>query len=93
MLKEILYCQAYTLYTKLITTTGLFVINDSLASLTKLLSADYFLRVHKSYLVNLTHVSQYNANALWLSNHKIPIGITYKASVQKRIKELPILEN
>lgn len=84
--KDILYFEAYTLYSKLITATGTSVINEPLSSLAKLLSPDHFMRVHKSYLINLNQVTQYSTNALWLNTHKIPIGGTYKSSVQERLK-------
>lgn len=91
--KEILYFEAYTLYAKLITNSGTVVINEPLSKLSKLLSPDNFIRVHKSYLINLLHVSQYSATALWLNTHKIPIGKTHKNRVQQRLKELTHLES
>jgi two-component system response regulator LytT len=89
VLSDILYLQAYNIYTKLITSTTTVVINDHISSLADELSPNNFLRVHKSYLVNLDQVTKFNARTIWLRNQEIPIGRTFKKDVQDRLKSLP----
>ncbi|MEL6536220.1 MAG: LytTR family DNA-binding domain-containing protein [Bacteroidota bacterium] len=47
---------------------------------------DYFLRVHRSYLVNTHHISGFTAQDIEIGPHEIPIGISYKQSVMDALK-------
>ncbi|MGI4832339.1 MAG: LytR/AlgR family response regulator transcription factor [Janthinobacterium lividum] len=40
-----------------------------------------FLRAHKSYLVNLTHVERLQGNTLLIGTHALPIGNAYRQAV------------
>jgi two-component system LytT family response regulator len=44
------------------------------------LPADSFLRVHRSYIVNLKHISSYTKGRIFLDNGEyVPLGENYKA--------------
>ncbi|WP_373055907.1 LytR/AlgR family response regulator transcription factor [Zunongwangia sp. H14] len=45
-----------------------------------------FLRVHRSYVVNLDFITAMQKSRILLSNTKIPIGETYKSAVLRRLK-------
>lgn len=45
-----------------------------------------FLRVHKSYLVNLAHIERVSGNYLQVGSHDIPIGNTYRQEVLRRLR-------
>lgn len=49
------------------------------------LPAPQFLRVHKSYVVNLAQVEQVSGNYLQVGSHQIPIGHTYRQDVLRRL--------
>ena len=57
----------------------------TLKELVDRLPALQFLRVHKSYVVNLTHVAQVSGNFLQVGPHQIPIGHTYRQDVLRRL--------
>lgn len=42
------------------------------------LPSDVFIRVHRSYVININHVSKYCNNMFYIQNTIIPIGRTYK---------------
>jgi len=88
---DIVYLEAFHIYAKLVTSTNTFVVNEQLTTLEQRLTASNFLRVHKSYLVNLRQVTQFKANGLWLGSFKLPIGGTFKTKVQERLNTLGIL--
>ena len=85
---DILYLEAYGIYSKLITTKGTIVINELLSHLQEQLNMYQFMRVHKSYMVNLNQVTQFTTNTIWLSTYKIPIGGTYKVKVQAQLETI-----
>lgn len=58
---------------------------DTLSNMEKKLSPHGFLRVHKSYIVNLEKVTGLEGNRLLLKDEKIPIGNSYKQGVLKVI--------
>ncbi|KXX69743.1 MULTISPECIES: LytTR family DNA-binding domain-containing protein [unclassified Flammeovirga] len=60
----------------------------SLHSLTKLekeLAQYNFMRVHRSYIVNLNHVTAFERHALWIDKEEIPIGKTYRDTVKEKL--------
>ncbi|MCH7412032.1 response regulator transcription factor [Belliella sp. R4-6] len=70
---DILYAQADGLYTKIITTKKTFMIRDILKDLEARLPASIFLRVHKSYLVNMNCIDSFNGKLLQIKDVQIPI--------------------
>lgn len=65
---------------------------QTLASLTfsqllKNLPPDSFLRVHKSYVVNLKHVDVVEKHEIWIGSHAIPIGQSYREEFYKRLEK------
>lgn len=56
---------------------------DTLKNLEKVLPADRFVRVHKSYIVSLSKVDYLEGNQLKLGPQKIPIGKTYQVKVKE----------
>ena len=49
------------------------------------LPEDLFLRLHKSYIVNISRIKAINGNMLELGEIKIPIGKVYRALVLERL--------
>lgn len=45
---------------------------------TDLLASQNFVRVHKSWLINLTHLEAIEKHDVVVGGHKIPIGVTYR---------------
>ena len=42
------------------------------------LPSDIFIRVHRSYAINICHVEKYSCNIFYINNNAIPIGRAYK---------------
>ena len=49
------------------------------------LQAYGFIRVHKSYIVNLDKISGVEGNQLIIASTKIPIGNSYRQAVLKKV--------
>jgi len=76
------YVEAYGIYTKVYDGDQMRVVNERLSSLEKLLPGRNFIRVHKSYLININKITSYDRQNFWLDNTKIPIGISYRPRLQ-----------
>lgn len=83
---DILYIEAMKEYATIFTSDHKYVRHGSLKSLEELLPITSFLRVHKSYIVNISMVKAFYGNTLEIGTEKIPIGRAFKEDVNKYFK-------
>jgi len=81
--KAILFIEAYGNYTKVYLSNEMIVSHEKISSFESLLSQQNFLRVHKSFIVAIDKIKLIEGNRILIQEHKIPIGQTYKAGVNK----------
>jgi two-component system, LytTR family, response regulator LytT len=74
---EITHAQADGLYTKIFTTKKAYMVREILKDVEARLPSSMFLRVHKSYLVNINFILSFNAKILQIQDLKIPIRRGY----------------
>ncbi|MCE7995045.1 MAG: response regulator transcription factor [Roseivirga sp.] len=81
---DILFLKSDDNYVKIITSEKQHMQSGSLQKWTELLS-DSFIRVHKSYMINLSKVDKVAGNRVYINPHEIPIGRAYREALLKRI--------
>lgn len=54
-----------------------------LSAVEQYLPADRFLRVHRSFTVNLDYVESFAGNEVIIGDKHIPIGKQYRSSIEK----------
>ncbi len=81
-LDDIDYFEAYGIYLKVIVNGIPHVVNDTISGLNERLDVKRFIRVHKSYIVNIQKINGFDHNNLYLKNGKVPIGISYKSQLE-----------
>lgn len=84
-LNDILHLEAYGDYVKVYTVEKVFLIKERLSNYEKL-SADFFLRIHRSYIVNLRKIEFVEGNSVSINSIKIPIAQSYKDIFNKKFK-------
>lgn len=86
--KDILFIHSHLDYTELHHVNGKYVAQETLSHWEKSLGSFEFVRVHKSYMVNVVSIEHIKGNRIFLSNgESIPIGRTYKDEfITKHIK-------
>jgi two-component system, LytTR family, response regulator LytT len=84
-LDEIVYLEAYDNYSYLHTPDQKYIISSNLKSIENKLSDHQFVRVHRSYLINLNFVDGIEDDVILINKVKIPIGKTYKDDFMKFI--------
>lgn len=82
-IKNIVMAEADGLYTKIITPDKNYLVRAILKSIEAQLPQNKFLRVHKSYLVNLDHISSFNSKGLKVNNVIIPVRRGYYKSLKE----------
>lgn len=78
---DLLYAQAVKDYILISTMKGNYLTHMTMKYLNSLLPADLFIRVHRSYIVNKTHVSLIDKMCLKIAAEIIPIGDSYKGNI------------
>ncbi|MFN7326022.1 MAG: LytR/AlgR family response regulator transcription factor [Chitinophagales bacterium] len=58
---------------------------DKLTDLQNKLPPNLFIRIHKSFIVNISHIQKIEGNILTISFKSIPISLTFKQSVEEII--------
>ncbi|WP_379084674.1 LytR/AlgR family response regulator transcription factor [Pedobacter sp. UC225_65] len=84
---DILYAQSIKDYIMLYTISGNLIVHMTMKYLGELLPEEQFIRVHRSYLVNQSHINVIGKNQIQLNDTEIPIGEHYKEMLmQKKAK-------
>ncbi|MDH5608313.1 MAG: response regulator transcription factor [Cyclobacteriaceae bacterium] len=77
---EILYLEAQRNYTRFVLLDGKEVkLRGALKTFQEILPANWFMYIHRSYLINRLHLIQFNSDfCLLKSNVKLPVGRSYR---------------
>jgi len=82
--QDILYLKADGNYTCVYTIGKTYLIKYSLQAFTsQFLDKDTFARVHRSFIINLEHISSFNETMAIIEGTEIPIGPNFRASFMK----------
>ncbi|MFK7832715.1 MAG: LytR/AlgR family response regulator transcription factor [Winogradskyella sp.] len=82
--QDIQYVEAFGDYVKVHTEDSVIMTHSTFSKLLATLP-DYFLRIHKSYSINLNRMNRLSGNQVTIDTHVIPIGQTYKQTVLKAL--------
>lgn len=86
---EILFLEAYGLYLKVYLDINKkpYVINETISSITEHLDKNVFVRIHKSYMVNIDKITSFDGNHIYIDSFPITIGASYKPKTDKILKQ------
>ena len=83
---DLLYIEGMKEYLMLYTTTGKVLTLQSFRRVEEVLPPDRFARIHKSYLVALSHIEHVERGKVQVAGRLLPIGDTYRESFNALIK-------
>ncbi|MEM6698933.1 MAG: response regulator transcription factor, partial [Bacteroidota bacterium] len=84
-LKEIQYLESMQNYVLLHKSKQKITLHNTLKNVLTYLSEDRFLKVHKSYVINLAFLKSVEGNMLEVGDKIVPIGRSMKEQVLERI--------
>jgi two-component system, LytTR family, response regulator len=85
MYHDILYIEAMHNYVVFNTATGKQISYLKLSNAEESLPAELFIKIHKSYIINTTHIQKITGDSVWLNNTELPISRSSKDDLMKRI--------
>lgn len=81
--KDILFIEAYGNYSKVYLTGKMVLSHEKISHLAAFLADENFLRIHKSFLVAINKIDHIQGNLIYIKDHKVPIGQTYRSNINQ----------
>ena len=85
---EILYIESLSDYIKIYLADKISTTRETISNIETKLPTNNFLRIHRSYIVNLKKVVSYTNEFVEIGKKAIPISRTYKENVLKKLNEI-----
>lgn len=87
-IEEITFIESFREYSHVHTNNQTIITRQNLSSLEQELDEKGFLRVHKSFLINLRKIKSFSPNEIFLDKISIPIGRSFKKLVEEKLNNL-----
>jgi len=87
-IKDILYIEAERNYCRIFTKEDPYLLVMTLKEMDNKLPKNHFLRVHRSYIVNLAQVDEVATDHLVVAKNAIPVSKTSKDELMKRLQTI-----
>ncbi|MEQ8706257.1 MAG: response regulator [Phaeodactylibacter sp.] len=88
LLRDILWVEADDYYCKIVTVDAKHLATLTLKKFSEQVQADFLMRVHRSFMVNLNQIDKVGGLYVYIKDHKIPVGKSYSKTLQQRLKLL-----
>jgi len=89
LLKDILYIESFKDYVNIHATDRSITARQTLTSIENTLPEDRFMRLHRSYIVSIDHITGFTSTTVDINGKELPIGRNYKQQVFKHLNYLP----
>jgi DNA-binding LytR/AlgR family response regulator len=83
--EDILYIESMGDYVRFVTADKKYITHNTIKNLEEKISSDHFMKVHRSYIINLLKIDDIRENDLYIRGVEIPISKAHRADVLKRI--------
>lgn len=85
--EDIDYIEGMKDYAKIVCGKNYYLALKTLKSIEEKLSTSNFMRIHKSFIIPLKKVSQYNSKCVLINSHEIPVGNSYRNQLKEYFEE------
>lgn len=85
---DILFLESMRDYVKFVTPSKSYVTYSTLKNMEEKLGGATFLKVHRSYIVNLSKIDDIRGNTIYILGNQIPIGKGHKDGLEGRLNIL-----
>lgn len=84
-LDKVKYVEAFGDYVKIFTDKEVYTVLSTMKGFAETLPKEQFLRVHKSYIVNLFRIKNYSSKLVFLEDKKIPLSRNRKKDLEESL--------
>jgi DNA-binding LytR/AlgR family response regulator len=84
-LADVLWIEAMGDYVIVHTRDKKYVLHSTLRTIESKLPEDKFVRVHRSYIVQIDNIRVVDSTTIYVENTNIPLGNLYKSNFMKRL--------
>jgi DNA-binding LytR/AlgR family response regulator len=85
---DILFLESMRDYVKFVTPSKNYMTYSTLKNMEEKLNGQTFLKVHRSYIVNLSKIDDIRGNTIYILGNQIPIGKGHKEDLEARLNIL-----
>lgn len=85
---EVLYVEALGDYVHLVTSRSKLIVYSTMRAIEEKFPPQRFMRVHRSFIINIDYVQTLEDNSLLIRDKYIPIGQTYMRGLLQRLNKL-----
>ncbi|MFC0603790.1 LytR/AlgR family response regulator transcription factor [Winogradskyella pulchriflava] len=82
------YLKAYDNYCYIVTNAETYLVPHTLKHISEQLEGNDFIKAHRSYVVNLKHISSIDKNTIFLGDDSIPVSASQKSLVVSKLKSI-----
>ena len=82
---DILYLEKEGNYLTVFTKEKKILIRENMTDVFDIIPQEGFIRVHKSFIVALKHISSFEVHQVTIGNNKIPVGSSYREELKKQL--------
>jgi len=86
-IEDLMFIKAEDNYSRLFTNKSSFILSQTLKKMEAKLPESKFIRIHRSFIVNLNFIDKYKEGAIYIGKHKLPIGRSYQEAFFKKIQK------
>jgi len=87
VLSEIQFLQGLKNYVSLQLQDQQIITYSTLKHFSETLPEQDFIQIHKSYIVSIKHIDRIENDAVWVQEHQLPVGNTYRKSFFEKIHQ------
>lgn len=86
MISDIMYIEADRNYTRIFTHHKEFLLSVTLKTIEEKLSKNIFVRIHRSYIININQIDEVAESHVLIGRHPIPLSAGLKENLLQRIQ-------
>jgi DNA-binding LytR/AlgR family response regulator len=86
--QDILYVESLKDYVKVVLNNRQIITKQTISTIEEILPVNHFIRVHRSFMVNLNKVDSFDTHTLFVGTESIPVGPLYRLEVARRLTKV-----
>jgi len=89
VLKDIVYVESLKDYINIHTADRTITARQTLSSIENMLNNEHFIRIHRSFIISINHISGFTSTSIAIADKNLPIGRNYKQQVFHQLNYHP----